>query len=135
MARGGKREGAGRKKGSLTVRTQETAAKALATGSSPLDIMLANMRHFQQVAMDAEVAIEGMNAEEAASLGATHEDQFRALLAKVKQAAGLRLMAQESARDAAPYIHPKLSAVTHKGDADAPPIRHVVERRIIDPRR
>lgn len=133
MSRGGKREGAGRKKGSLTIRTQETAARALAEGKSPLDIMLDNMRHFQKVAMDAETVIESLTAEEIASLGQTHEDQFRALLAKVKQAAGLRQMAHECARDAAPYIHPKLSAVSHTGP-DGGPIKHqIVERIVVDP--
>lgn len=133
MSRGGKRDGAGRKKGSLTLRTQETAARALAEGKSPLDIMLDNMRHFQTVAMDAEIVLESLSAEEIANLGPSHEDQFKALLAKVKQAAGLRQMAHECARDAAPYIHPKLSAISHSGP-DGGPIKHsIVERVIVDP--
>lgn len=117
MARGGKREGAGRKRGSLTVRTQETAARALAEGKSPLDVMLENMCHFQQVAMDAEAAITALTAGE---LPDNPDDQFKMLLAKVKQAAGLRQMAHECARDAAPYIHPKLSAIAHTGPGGGP---------------
>jgi hypothetical protein len=44
VARGGKREGAGRKTGSLTKRTQEVAAAALASGEMPMDYMLRVMR-------------------------------------------------------------------------------------------
>jgi hypothetical protein len=61
-----------------------------------------------------------MNEEQASSLGETHEEQFKALLAKVKQAAGLRHMAQECARDAAPYIHSRLTAVAHTGPDGGP---------------
>jgi hypothetical protein len=114
MARGGKREGAGRPAGSVTKRTREIADRALAEGKSPLEVMLDNMRHFQQVALDAEAVIEGMNEEQVHTLGQTHEEQFKALLAKVKQAAGLRLMAVECARDAAAYMHPRLSSVESK---------------------
>jgi hypothetical protein len=82
--------------------------------------MLDNMRHFQQVALDAEAVIESMNEEQVASLGQSHEEQFKALLAKVKQAAGLRHMAHECARDAAPYMHPKLSNVQVAGPDGGP---------------
>lgn len=116
MARGGKREGAGRKVGALTKRTSAIAERALAEGKAPLEVMLDNMRHFQQVALDAEAVIECMNEEQVSSLGQTHEEQFKALLAKVKAAAGLRQMAHECARDAAAYMHPKLSAVNFTGE-------------------
>lgn len=42
--KGGKREGAGRKPGSLTKRNQEIAAKAMSEGESPLEYMLRVMR-------------------------------------------------------------------------------------------
>lgn len=116
MARGGKRSGAGRKQGAITRRTREVAERALAEGKAPLEIMLDNMRHFQQVALDAEAVIESMNEEQVASLGQSHDEQFKTLLAKVKQAAGLRVMAHECARDAAPFIHAKLSAVELSGN-------------------
>jgi hypothetical protein len=115
MSHGGKREGAGRKVGALTERTREIAERALAGGKAPLEVMLDNMRHFQQVALDAEAVIESMNEEQIASLGQSHEEQFKALLAKVKQAAGLRIMAHECARDAAGYMHAKLTAIQHSG--------------------
>lgn len=120
MARGGKREGAGRKKGALTIRTRETAERAIAEGRSPLEIMLDNMVHFQQVAMDAEATLASLTAEEITGQASTPEEQFKLLLAKAKQAAGLRQMAHECARDAAPYIHPKLSAIQHSGPNGGP---------------
>lgn len=116
MARGGKREGAGRKVGALTKRTSEVAQRALAEGKAPLEVMLDNMRHFQKVALDAEAVIEAMSADEIGTLGETHEQQFKALLAKVKAAAGLRQMAHECARDAAAYMHPRLAAINHTGE-------------------
>lgn len=110
MPVGGKRVGAGRKPGSLTKRTREIAEKSLATGKTPLEIMLDNMRHFQQVAADAEATLEGLTVEEFSGEKMKPEDQFKALLAKVKSAAGLRQMAHECARDAAPYVHARLAA-------------------------
>ncbi len=44
MARGGKRSGAGRKKGSVSKRSQEVAAEITATGKLPLAYMLDVMR-------------------------------------------------------------------------------------------
>lgn len=118
MPRGGTREGAGRPKGALTVRTRKIAERALATGKTPLEVMVENMRHFQQVAFDAEAVLAGMKSDDLVQGSA--EDQFRALLAEVKKAAGLRQMAQECARDAAPYIHPRLSTVAHTGEDGGP---------------
>lgn len=119
MPRGGSREGAGRPKGALTVRTRKIAERALATGKTPLEVMVDNMRHFQQVAFDAEAVLATMSSENLPG-GDNPEDQFKALLAEVKKAAGLRQMAQECARDAAPYIHPRLSTVAHTGEDGGP---------------
>lgn len=123
MARGGKRDGAGRPAGALTKKTREVAERALATGMSPLDVMLDNMRHFQQVALDAEATLEGLTAEEFSETvpgNASPEEQFKFLLAQVKKTAGFRQMAQDAARDAAPYIHPKLASVEHSGPNGGP---------------
>ncbi|MGF6253797.1 hypothetical protein OKW20_000872 [Ensifer sp. LBL] len=123
MARGGKREGAGRPAGAITKRTREVAERALATGMSPLDVMLDNMRHFQQVALDAEATLEGLTADqfsEQVAPDASPEDQFKFLLAQVKKTAGFRQMAQDAARDAAPYVHPKLASVEHSGPNGGP---------------
>lgn len=133
MARGGKRDGAGRPAGAITRRTREVAERALATGMSPLDVMLDNMRHFQQVALDAEATLEGLTAEEFSEQvppDASPEDQFKFLLAQVKKTVGLRQAAQDAARDAAPYIHPKLASVQHTGDPDKP-VSHILRVELV----
>lgn len=115
---GGKRVGAGRKTNSLTTKTRKIAEQAMATGQTPLEVMIENMRHFQKVAKDAESTLEGLSASEFSGqvpANATPEDQFKFLLAQVKKTAGFRQLAQDAARDAAPYIHPKLAAVEHSG--------------------
>lgn len=122
---GGRRVGAGRPAGAVTKRTREIAEKAHKTGQTPLEVMLDNMRHFQRVALDAEALLEGMTVEEFTGriTADTPEEQFKAILAEVKRTAGFRQMAQDAARDAAPYVHAKLASVQHTGDPDNP-IRH-----------
>lgn len=117
MAHGGKRVGAGRKAGALTTKTREVAEKAAAAGMTPLEVMLDNMQHFQKVALDAEAVLEGLTAAEFTGrvTAETPEEQFKALLAQVKKTAGFRQLAQDAARDAAPYVHPKLASVEHTG--------------------
>lgn len=132
MPRGGRREGAGRPSGAITKRTREVAERALAEGKSPLEVMLDNMRHFQQVALDAEATLEGLTVSEFTGkvTAETPEEQFKALLAQVKKTAGFRQMAQECARDAAAYMHPKLAAVEHTGAQGGPiVIRATKEQR------
>ena len=131
--RGGSRPGAGRKKGSLTKRTSQIAERAIAEGKTPLEVMLENMRHFQQVALDAERVVEGLTVSElTAGKQLTPEEQFKTLLAKAKHAAGLRQMAQECARDAAPFIHPRLQSTQISGDPDNPlEITTRIERIIV----
>ncbi len=134
MPRGGKREGAGRKVGALTTRTREVAEKALASGKTPLEVMLDNMRHFQQVALDAEGTLEGLTAaefSEQVAPDASPEEQFKFLLAQVKKTAGFRQLAQDAARDAGPYMHAKLSVTTLSGDPDNPVVVSIT-RRIVN---
>lgn len=119
MARGGKRDGSGRKLSALTTKSRAIAERATAEGISPLEVMLANMRHFQQVALDAEAVLEGLTAEDFLGREVEPAEQFKALLAEVKKAAGLRQAAQECARDAAPYVHPRLTAVALSGEVTA----------------
>jgi hypothetical protein len=61
--RGGKREGAGRKPGSKTKKTQLLAEAAREAGISPLEVQLTTMREFwrrahQRGEMDAELAAQ-----------------------------------------------------------------------------
>lgn len=109
MSAGGKRIGAGRPKGALARRTREVAEQAAKDGKLPLEVMLANMRHFQKLAESAELAIGEFSAEKIAEM--KPEDQFKYLLAEVKKAAALRELAQNCARDAAGFMHPKLTSI------------------------
>lgn len=77
--RGGKRQGAGRRKGQVSKQTElrkQIAEKALSEGISPLDYMLNILR--DETAEKAQ--------------------RFQA------------------AKEAAPYVHPRLAAVEHSGD-------------------
>jgi len=88
--RGGARKGAGRKPGSATKKTREIADKAAAEGTTPLEIMLRTMRAF---------------ADEADGAKDDRETQLKLLVA----ASGI-------AKDAAPYIHPRLQAIEHSSN-------------------
>lgn len=79
MARGGKREGAGRKPGSANTRTREIA-DAISEGLTPLEYLTSIYRD-----PDADAA--------------------------------RRI---DAAKAAAPYVHPRLNSVEHKGDSDNP---------------
>lgn len=92
--RGGARKNAGRKKSAVTVRTREIAERVIteANGNSPLEIMLKVMQEFVD---QAEVASNSEDGDER------------------KAAPRLMLMAAGVAKDAAPYIHPRLAAIDH----------------------
>lgn len=89
MPRGGKRNGAGRKKGSLTSRSREIIERVAETGLTPLQVMLEAMMHY-------------------------HE-------------AGDRAKASQIARDAAPYCHPRLSAMQISGGETPVLLEYVVQ--------
>ena len=74
MARGGKREGAGRPTGSASAKSRAIADRAASEGVTPLEVMLEAMRDLHGRGKLAEAA--------------------------------------HFARDAAPYMHPRLSATT-----------------------
>lgn len=86
MARGGKREGAGRKAGAATTRTRQIADAASAEGVTPLEYMLGVLR-------DEGAPVDRRDA---------------------------------MAKAAAPYIHPALKAIEHRGDGGGP-VKMIVE--------
>ena len=106
---GGKRKGAGRKPGTLNKRTREIAEKAAATGDLPADVMIANMRYAMRRANEAEIEYEM----EKDSASPSKDD----LLTLGNRVLALRQIAQEAAKDAAPYFHPRLAAVAYSGGA------------------
>lgn len=84
-ANGGKRKGAGRKKGSCTKKTREIANRAIKEGITPLEVMLKAMR---------------AECERVAGLPLHDQDWSKACGYAVS---------------AAPYIHPRLASVAHTG--------------------
>jgi len=101
--RGGARKGAGRKAGSATQKTREIADKAAAAGITPLEVMLENMDFAHSKASTLLQGLIDRGADVPEGF-----DQFKELLR-------FRSIAQECAKDAAPYIHPKLAAIEHTG--------------------
>lgn len=110
MPRGGARKGAGRK-GRPNKATIERQERIASTGKTPLDIMINNMRLADE---QADAAERSLTEERIAELAKSAEP-FKAILEEVQKALNYRKVAQECARDAAPYVHPKLAAVAHSG--------------------
>lgn len=115
---GGARPGTAPPFGVMRRRTQEVAAKCVAEGKVPLEVMLENMRFAHDAASDLLQRIErhlaGEGGEELIDLKA----EFKALME-------LRDKSQVYARQAAPYIHPRLNSIEITGGLgiaiDAPP--------------
>lgn len=108
MAKGGKRPGAGRKKNAATQKTIAVAEKVSESGITPLEVMIENMRFFHG---EANKLLEQMTD------GITPE-AFKAIM-------GLKQAAEECAKDAAPFMHPRLAAIEHTGPNKGP-IQHAV---------
>lgn len=95
---GGKQEGAGRPKGSVSKKTQELIAKAVNEGISPVEVLLNDMRTFHALGENK------MNEASQTDPGKKQAAAFRA-------ACALKDIARECAQAAAPYIHPKLASI------------------------
>ena len=111
--KGGARAGAGRKEGSLTKRTREIAEVAAAQGITPLEVMMSAMMELYKEAGNCsrDHHDHGDDCKE-------HDDGHDAMIteARIK----LLNMAATIARHAAPYVHPRLSAIEHTGKDGAP---------------
>ena len=101
-SKGGARAGAGRKTGSLTKRTRQIAEAVATQGITPLEVM---MKVMHQLYEEAGNVIEQ-------DLG----DKELASEARIK----LLNMAATVGRHAAPYVHPRLSAIEHTGKDGVP---------------
>ena len=101
-SKGGKRPGAGRKTGSLTKRTRQIAEAVATQGITPLEVMMKVMHQLYE---------EASNVQEE-ELG----DKALANEARIK----LLNMAATVGRHAAPYVHPRLSAIEHTGKDGTP---------------
>lgn len=96
--RGGSYPGAGRPKGAVGKKTQELIARVEAEGIMPLDVFLNDMRYFYNLGENK------MRIAEQTAPGKAQAKEFRA-------AAELKGIARDCARDAAPYLHPKLASL------------------------
>ena len=95
MARGGARDGAGRKPGSLTAKTREIAEKIAESGDTPLEALSELRRWAMSKFRTANPAGDFLVAAKAAEVAA------------------------DWASRAAPYVHAKLAAVTVDANVDA----------------
>jgi hypothetical protein len=105
--------GSGRKLGIPNKKTAEFQARVEATGLTPKEVMIDNMRYAYAQAQKAEAQLEiglleGIKTADVA---------FDVLLDAVKKVVNFRQVAQECAADVAPYVHSRLAAVTvqHSG--------------------
>lgn len=116
MARGGRRSGAGRPKGAANQKTSEIASKAASEGVTPLEVMLDNMRwaHEKAAVQLKDVLSKGCDDRESA-------------VSAFIEVAGLRKIAQDAAKDAAPYMHPRLASTEVKGEGGGP-LKVVIQR-------
>jgi hypothetical protein len=112
MTRGGKRSGAGRKRGSLSRKTRVIAERAAVDGITPLEVILRTMRSaWARASSNGETVVSFQDA----------------------------LIAAAMAEKAAPYVHPRLAAEKHEvsgaeGKPLSMPIPDLV-KPIPDPRR
>ena len=101
-SKGGARVGAGRKTGSLTKRTRQIAEAVATQGITPLEVMMKVMHQLYEEA--GNVSEQDLGDKELASE------------ARIK----LLNMAATVGRHAAPYVHPRLSAIEHTGKDGVP---------------
>jgi hypothetical protein len=112
MPVGGARPGAGRPAGSKNKKTKEMLELVAREGITPLEVMIDNMRFAYEQAQMAEAdAVLSSDALELIRNG-DHEGAREVIARLVQQEMNYRTKAQECARDAAPYMHPRLATVT-----------------------
>jgi hypothetical protein len=118
MARG--RKTGGRQKGSRNKVMKAREAEIAASGQTPLEAMLDNMRFCHEA---AAAILRKLIARETPL-----PDDF----SEFSQLLKFRQIAQDAAKDAAPYCHPRLTSVEHKGE-DGGPIQTVLKVVFVKP--
>jgi hypothetical protein len=113
-SKGGARPGAGRKTGSLTKRTRQIAEAVASQGVSPLEVMLKVMHQLYEEA-GSMIEVDQIDGADKADK-VDKADKALAAEARIK----LLNMAATVGRHAAPYVHPRLSAIEHTGKDGAP---------------
>ena len=110
MTHGGKREGGGRKTGTRSRASVEREKRVAASGATPLEIMLEMMR-------ESYADVQSLARRLKAITGRGNDQAREELQAILRRA---RIDTQAFARDAAPYVHPKLQSVLHGEDPNLP---------------
>jgi len=116
---GGRRPGAGRKKGVRNKRTAEMIAEARTNGKMPVDFMLEVMR--SEIPKELKDRLEQVNS----SADVTLE-----LMATLTKWSDTRM---EAAKSVAPYLHPRLANLEVSGNKNKPLYVRKVTRAIVDP--
>ena len=93
----------GRRKGTPNKATTERQAQVAASGKTPLEVMLDNMRRAYNEAHRLMAVLCGPDAPQGEEAQALMEEMWK-----------FRDAAQRYAMAAAPYVHPRLAAVSHQ---------------------
>jgi len=109
MALGGARPGAGRPPGSQNKKTKEILEIAARDGITPLEVMIDNMRWFYKESLKSRQLLETLDRY--ADQNETSEIDKEARAETKSDTYSLMLKAQDCAKDAAQYIHPRLATV------------------------
>lgn len=111
---GGRKPGA-KNKLPMMIRTRNMKVRVKALkGLTPLEVMLDNMRYGHQ---EAEMLYKYLSKQKAMD---PSREMTAAQAKKLSELQGFRKIAQDAARDAAPYLHNKLTAITHTGPSGGP---------------
>jgi hypothetical protein len=103
----------GRPKGAQSKHTLIVNAareNAVQKGRSPLDVMLKNMRFYDEKAEAAMLWVENRMSDP--------KTQAPEVLKLLQEMSEYRMKAQKCATDAAVYVHPKLATIEHKHTTD-----------------
>jgi len=113
---GGARPNAGRKPGGLGEKARLYAAQAAEDGVRPIDVMLGNMRYYHERAEDFDKKLEAVATSMTPEQIAAGGEEVLNVLKLVAKIGEFRMKAQTCAVDAAPYVHPRLTAIAVKVD-------------------
>jgi|SRR5271170_2036243 len=111
MAHGGNRPGAGRPHGAVTVKSRAVVEKIIGDGSTPLEVMIRNMRFYDEEATrlvnQLMAAAAAGTAQLEVSEGEGGEPQGD-VVEQLRLILMLREKAGNEAARAAPYVHPRI---------------------------
>lgn len=115
LAKDGTRRG--RPRSANTRLTRVRAHEIAMSGHAPIDVMYQNMLFWHEKALGAEQQVFELIEKGTADLTV---DDRKLMIELLRTLLGARSQSQNAAVDLAPYIHPKLSSITLKGDPKNP---------------